>query len=556
MSDVLLFWWMPTQFWKRRLLSERDVGWHIILAGSSANRILGFAFSDKHKTCRANLFITDPEEDLNKLKRRNGNRTPGTCSWFLESDEVKSWFRQAKSVSDIEQNLLWLYGNPGIGKSTMAMTLVEELPKKDDFSKGDNIISFFFCDSSSEHQRKATFVLRGLLYQIIKQCPRFIEQLMSRYEVQGERLFTSFDALWAVLVEISRVSSGVEIYCIVDALDECEDKSQEILLQQIRLLFGRETDTNLATSSLHFLIISRSHSEIRDHLSVFRCIDLGSCNEITDDLRTMIQDKVQDLARRKSYSESVARRVSRLLEAKADGTFLWVGIACKELEKVDSRNAVEKLEARPSGLYPLYQDLLSEAIKRSNPDDYPRLKQLLVVVTFALQPLTIAEIAEACRLYLDEDLSSRLQFTREIIDLCRSLVVVDNGLVRLLHTSVQDFLMTEMHEMKATSSNYAIASRCIEAIFEKCRPGMDRSALQPTCGFLGYSVLHWPQHASLAQTEFTVQSEHEQFFQDALGTWRSWLDSYNYLKRGSWGALDTDSSSIHVAAIWGILPMI
>jgi ankyrin repeat protein len=85
---------------------------------------------------------------------------------------------------------------------------------------------------------------------------------------------------------------------------------------------------------------------------------------------------------------------------------------------------------------------------------------------------------------------------------------------------------------------------------------MDRSALQPAYGFLGYSVLHWPQHASLAQTEFTVQSEHEQFFQDALGTWRSWLDNYNSLKRGSWSALETGLSTIHVAARWGIIPMI
>jgi hypothetical protein len=59
-----------------------------------------------------------------------------------------------------------------------------------------------------------------------------------------------------------------------------------------------------------------------------------------------------------------------------------------------------------------------------------------VVVIFALRPLIIAEIAKACGLYLDEDISSRLQFTREVIDLCRLLVIVDNGYVRLLYTSV------------------------------------------------------------------------------------------------------------------------
>ncbi|KAL4877066.1 ankyrin repeat-containing domain protein [Aspergillus karnatakaensis] len=488
-------------------------------------------YSDRHKACLASLCITNPEEDLNRLKRVKGNRTSGTFGWFLESEIFRSWCRPAKSMTEREQNLLWLYGNPGVGKSTMAMTLVEELQKKDPFIKGDSILSFFFCDSGSESHRNVISMMRVLLYQIVKQCPPGFEAILSKYDVQGERLFTSFDSLWTLLMEICRVPSNVEIYCIIDALDECENESQETLLRQINLLFKREAETSLAMSSLHFLIISRP------------CIDLGSCKEMAADLRTMTQDKVQDLARRKNYSNSVTRRVSQILEAKANGTFLWVGIACKELEQVPSSCAVETLRTLPSGLSELYQALFRAAFSLSSPDNHPRLELLLAVVTFALRPLTIAEISDACRLYLHEDLDSRLQFTREIIDLCRLLVVVDNGYVRLLHASVQDFLMIEMHGMKAANANHAIATRCIEVIFGTCRPGTDRSALQPTYGLLGYSVLHWPQHASLARTEFTVRSEHERFFHDALGTWRSWLDNYNHLKRVSW-------------SMWGIIPML
>lgn len=438
----------------------------------------------------------------------------------------------------------------------MAMTLVEELPKKDYFSSRDSILSYFFCESDSEHQRTATSILRGLLYQIIKQCPPFIEHMILKYDIQGERLFTSFDALWAVLMDIGRASEGAEIYCIVDALDECETESRDILLQQIYQSFTKATDTSLVTTSVHFLIVSRPYPEIGDYLYVFRSVDLASYKEISNDLQTMIYDRVQDLAKRKKYSESLVLKVSRLLKEKANGTFLWVGIACEELKRAPSKDAMKILEARPRGLYPLYQALLNAAVAASNSSEYPRVKRLLAVVTFALRPLTIAEIAEACRLYLDEDINSRLQFTREIIDLCRLLVVIDdNGYVRLLHTSVQDFLMTEMREINSAESNYMVACRCIEVIFQNCRPGMDRSALDPTHGFLGYSVLHWPQHASLAQTEFIVQSKHEQFFQDVLGTWKTWLENYNYLKRGSWGALETGLSITHVAAQWGIIPL-
>lgn len=202
-------------------------------------------------------------------------------------------------MSNPEQNVLWLYGSPGISKSTMAMTIAEELPKKDYFSNRLSILSFFFCESSSEHQRTATSILRGLLYLIIKQCPPFIEQIMSKYDVQGERLFTSFDSLWTVLMDIGWVSKGAEIYCLVDAIDECEIESQDVFLQQIYQSFMKTTDTSLVTSRVHFLIVSRPYPEIGDYLSTFQCVDLASYKETTNDFQTVIQDRVQDHARRK-----------------------------------------------------------------------------------------------------------------------------------------------------------------------------------------------------------------------------------------------------------------
>jgi hypothetical protein len=124
------------------------------------------------------------------------------------------------------------------------------------------------------------------------------------------------------------------------------------------------------------------------------------------------------------------------------------------------------------------------------------------------------------------------------------------------HRSVKDFLMTEMDGFTAVKSNCVLSYRCIELISQYCRPGLDRSALESSYGFLGYSVLHWPKHASLAKTEFTIQKEHENFFQYTLGTWRCWLDNYNHSQRSSWDAIGLDISVIHVAARWGIVPLI
>ncbi|KAJ5312119.1 hypothetical protein N7508_002949 [Penicillium antarcticum] len=476
-----------------------------------------------------------------------------------DQDELKFWVRRDKGNDDLERNVLWLYGNPGIGKSTMAMTLAEELRHKKYFSDGNNVLCFFFCEATSERQREATSILRGLIYQIVTQHPPFLKWVLSKYDVRREALFASFDSLWAVLMDIGQAPTGPEIYCIIDALDKCEPESQEMLFHQIYQSFSKAGSTGLDPSRLHFLLISRPYPELKSRLSTFTYVDLGSFEEIKRDLKAMIKEKVKDLARRNNYTESVAQKVCQIFEEKADGTFLWVGIAHNELRLVQSRKVIERLQALPRGLYSLYRNLLDAAVisaEACGPDDYPLIKQILEIVAFAMRPLTIAEIAEACRLHLDTDSSSRVQFTRDIIDLCHLLIVVDNGHVRMLHRSVLEFLTMEVQGINPTGSNYALTYRCIEVILQNCRLGIDISTLKPSHGFLGYSVLHWPEHANLAQRDFNVPKEHDAFFQDRFGTWKWWLESYNHLKRGSLANLDTGISVIHVAARWGIIPLI
>jgi hypothetical protein len=74
--------------------------------------------TDKEKECLRNLFLTDPAEDKNALKRRKGERAPGTCEWILETENFKSGSDQQQTqnvmrtysgclVTRAQENQLW-----------------------------------------------------------------------------------------------------------------------------------------------------------------------------------------------------------------------------------------------------------------------------------------------------------------------------------------------------------------------------------------------------------------------------------------------------------------
>ncbi|KAB8228766.1 uncharacterized protein BDW43DRAFT_315536 [Aspergillus alliaceus] len=228
------------------------------------------------KNCLRSLFLTDPVEDKNALKRRKGDQAPYTCQWFLKTRELQEWLKAhpiigpktAESSARLDLNILWLYGNPGTRKLTIAITIVEELPNAPFFDK-NKVLAYFFCDSSSSDRSTAQAVLRGILYQLIKNRPGLIDFVLPKFKERGEKLW--------------------------NALDECDAESQEILLSQIQRTFqayGPDPPRHL-----HILVTSRPYPEI-----------------VAKDLQRMTKAKVKELGTRNRYSTKVATEVSSIKE--------------------------------------------------------------------------------------------------------------------------------------------------------------------------------------------------------------------------------------------------
>lgn len=493
--------------------------------------------------CLRNLFQTDPLEDKNKLKRKKGGRAAGTCEWIVNTDILVGWLGTTQSSPEAPlSNILWLHGNPGIGKSTMSIFLVEELSNV--FSaKPENTLAWFFCDSTVEHRRTATSVLRGLIWQFVQQHPRLLGYVSPKYEERGLKLFESFDALWLIFMNLVKDEATGRKFCVIDALDECDPESQETLLRQLNDTFGLERAIH--TQNISILITSRPYSEIREHLEQFTNKDLASFPESQEDIHHLIDNKVADLTKSKRFTAKIAGQVTNILRDRAEGTFLWVGLACDELKNVASKDVIKRLHSLPEGLHALYKKLLDDAVQETNSRDV--FRRIMTFVLVAGRPLSVADLATACMLHQDEeDKETREQFARDEIASCRLMVVVQDDHVLLLHQSVKDFLTGSGADyINECDAHAMVAERCVDHFIRHFHtdPGCKLS----DDGFLSYSIYSWTYHAARAQSAFIVQDSQAEFFAKDSKCRDHWNEHCRFTYRGR-----TRFSILHAAAWEGI----
>ncbi|KAL7905890.1 hypothetical protein GGI35DRAFT_488144 [Trichoderma velutinum] len=496
--------------------------------------------SKEAENCMKALFLTDPSEDRDMLKRKKGSRASGTCEWIFDTDELNAWLHPKETEQESQSsNLLWLHGNPGTGKSTMAIFLTEELPTYF-YEKDDMTLAYFFCDASFEKQKTATSIIRGLLYQLVLKHRNLLSKyILPRYKERGDQLFTSFDTLWAVFIAATADQDTGRKYCIIDALDECDNDSNDILLYQLHETFHCQCNV---PSNLFILITSRPYPEIREYLQDFINAELVSFDEARQDIDKCIKERVDSLAKKKHYTDKVKREITDLLRDKAEGTFLWVGLACEELREKPSKDAIRFLREMPKGLTSLYKSLLKTAM-RGETSERVAIQRILSFVAVSFDALSVLELSEACQLYQDEpDMDTRLQYTLDQIASCRLLVVIHDKKVQLLHQSVRDFVTGSASDffVETLEAHASAASCCIDNLIKRFHEK------NPSEGsLLSYALEYWTEHVREAGEKFKIYKPQIPFFEENSISMMLWM-------RRKYIRCPPDYTFLHVAVDLGI----
>lgn len=479
-------------------------------------------------------------------------RVAGTCEWIKGDATYQAWLRG-------ESQQLWIHGGPGKGKSTLASFISEQLASVAQQEGCSTAFVSIICGGAS---RSATPILQSLLWQLVKHRSALAEVLVSSQRPDFHTAIRSDEFLWVLLLKALGNLDGAKTYCLLDGLDECEDESRRWLAKKL---------VDLELDNFQCIILSRdtpymnkAHAQIDLDCDAFAPV-------ISQDVRRLVSAKVQELSAVVAFKPEFQEAIESQLVARAEGTFLWVGFATAELEKLTTATEIERaLKTLPSGLSAIYQRMLSQIAGFKL---HKECFEILHLLTATFRPLLLQELTALVDPKPTENLDSE-QVLRDRLTLCGPLIEIRERTVKLVHLSAKEYLQSQndgssrvrkepMLDLEAL--HLQIARTCLDCLNAGLiiNYGVDARACKATRdgtnwsdarvrAFLYYAVNHWVEHVrfspEIVRKSFTHPSA---FFKQRSLVRVLWHVLYARSHHGDPGPIDMPV--LHLACYLGIV---
>ncbi|KAG8527393.1 uncharacterized protein KY384_007545 [Bacidia gigantensis] len=397
--------------------------------------------TDDERKCLQALRTSDYEEH----KSRNPHRVAGTCQWFLQHPNFKSWVESESS------NLLWVSADPGCGKSVLSRYLIEEVVPS---CESRTTCYFFFKDDSTE-QKTLSNALSALLHQLFSQNRKLLNHARLHFDREGLKLSQLSHTLWAVLTEAASDQEAGSIVCILDALDELEGLGRNELITNLNAFYGslgaKTSNINFIVSSRPYFGIERQFMELTSHLPTIRLAGEEESVKLSQEIDLVIQDRVRNLGTEIDLSEVLQSSLQNKLRAIPHRTYLWLHLI---FDRFDSPSYTERemekiIETTPQTVSAAFESILAKV----KPEDRVVVKKLLQFVVAAERPLSLEETQIAINLkdttksYEDLHLLPLDVFRKRIRHLCGLFISVIDSKVYLIHQTAKDFLLGHEAEL-------------------------------------------------------------------------------------------------------------
>ncbi len=472
---------------------------------------------------------------------------PGTCEWLWQCSEYVSWLSDDDKTSTAR--FFWLYGSPGSGKTVISAATIEDLSTK-------STIAYFFCKNQDLIKRQPTSILRSWIDQLVRTDQELLD-CASQFYTKGDKPPASIADMWLVLTSIVQRKSHCML--VVDGFDECEDTDDTDRYHQTgaKTKFLTSLTKALQDTCCKVLLVSRHSQNLQSFWANLRARDGPRCvfsreiseSDTASDVISYSRDLFDNKLRNKKPEDR--RMISSDVALKCEGSFLWVRLVGTQLRAGHNTKKLRSMvQQTPLGLDGAY-DRDIRYIKSLQPDDKARAFSILRWVSYAMRPLSVAELTEAL---IVETVEETEEFPRDelpdewdddyvkdrILGLCGSLLIMksdgpqdsyEKSTIQFVHFSAKEYLL---EHAKLAGSELSIGSEqdlganCLRYLLLKDfdlgrrTPISEIDGLLEEYAFLEYASTYW--HVHLRESFPPMESHHlvNQLFEPEETRWYIW----------------------------------
>ena len=495
-----------------------------------------------------------------------GNPTgcmPGTRVKILE--DLEAW-----ALDDFGRSkVYWLVGMAGTGKSTILHTLCEILD-------GKNMLGgSFFCSRGSENTQNARLIIPTIAHSLASTSPRIKSEIIKAIENDPKlaeptyiKLVDQFNKLIHHPVQVS-VGNAVKTYkiIVIDGIDECTElRFVSSLIQHIL--------KSLSTIPLKVFIASRDEPLIRHAFTALPTLHYPfylhevDKDVVKGDIRIFLEMSLAEIKVDVYHGHRLdtwppESEISALLD-RSGRLFIYAATAIRCIAQADqlyktrlTALANQEIKSSTSDLDNLYNHILDQACKSKEESEVIPMRQLVSMVVFLRNPLSIQAISSLS----ERDALLYLSSFTSVIH-----IPTDNeAAVTTFHKSFPDFVTDPTRCKRGPPFCALVASEGHEMLALKCLEQMNCLLKYNICGVpeeltvscrgttnspdnhrkipeaLKYSCIYWASHLieALLPGDDLIDALHTFLYKHLL----HWIECLSEL-----GELQTGITSLKSAA--------
>ncbi|THU99441.1 mycorrhiza-induced WD40-repeat domain protein [Dendrothele bispora CBS 962.96] len=486
---------------------------------------------------------------------------PGTRIKVLA--DLESW-----ALGDGSKKVYWVVGMAGTGKSTILHTLCQNLDDK------HLLGGSFFCSRALDDASNARLIVPSIAHSLASTSPSIKSQIVAVLKDEpklAERTYIDPRKQFKKLIHDPMQTSlkqSITTYriIVIDALDECTDLDRVSALIKVILDFARHIP-------LKFVIASRDVDPIRKAFGLLSDIrDDFVLHEVEKDvvegdIRIYLTSELEDIHNKHDDDEASDSwppqdELSTLVD-RSSTLFIYAATAVRyisdgrslyksRLQILSTQGSVSKT-GFGSSLDDLYGGILKEACKSLDKGEISRMRDLVLIVVFLQNPLSLEAISSLSKVN-----------SREYLSRLASVIHIpinndSDAMVTPFHASFSDFLIdiTRCSHQRCPSfgalvnseGNEMLALRCLQLMntelkYNICdapkeqtisRGGTTNSSYETKkiSAALGYSCVYWAFHLSkVHKLGSDLVNALDDFLEKHLLHWMECLSLLNKLETG------------------------